>query len=157
MDLIITGVVAGVLGTLVMDSLNYLFARIGILTKIDIGIIGRMSAGWIRGHFRYHDPDEIEQVTHDVVLGYLTHYVIGIVLAVVYVLGWDLLVGGPTSSIWALTYGVATSVASYFIVFPSMGFGVFGRRSPEGFKNSLSPLANHLFFGIGMAVAIAIA
>ena len=44
MDLIVTGVVAGVLGTLVMDSLNHLFARIGVISKIDVGIIGRMDA-----------------------------------------------------------------------------------------------------------------
>ena len=30
MDLVVTGVAAGVLGTLVMDSLNFLFARTGM-------------------------------------------------------------------------------------------------------------------------------
>jgi hypothetical protein len=45
-------------------------------------------------------------------------------LAVTYVLGWDLLVGGPASPVWALAYGVATTVASHFFVFPSMGLGV---------------------------------
>ena len=44
MDLIVTGIVAGVLGTLVMDSLNHLFARIGVITKIDVSLIGRMDA-----------------------------------------------------------------------------------------------------------------
>jgi uncharacterized membrane protein YeaQ/YmgE (transglycosylase-associated protein family) len=132
MDLIVTGVVAGVLGTLVMDSLNHLFARTGMLSKIDMGMIGRMSAGWARGRF-------------------------GVGLAVTYVLGWDLLVGGPASPVWALAYGVATTVASHFFVFPSMGLGVFGRRSPEGIRAPLSSLANHLFYGVGMAVAVALA
>ena len=40
MDLIVTGVVAGVLGTLLMDSLNHLFARTGVISKIDVGMIG---------------------------------------------------------------------------------------------------------------------
>jgi hypothetical protein len=66
--------------------------------------------------------------------GYITHYTIGVGLAVTYVLGWDLLVGGPASPVWALAYGVATTVASHFFVFPSMGLGVFGRRSPEGIR-----------------------
>jgi len=47
MDLIVTGVVAGVLGTLVMDSLNYLFARTGMISRIEVALIGRMSAGWV--------------------------------------------------------------------------------------------------------------
>jgi len=73
------------------------------------------------------------------------------------VLGWDLLVGGPASPVWALVYGVATTVASYFFVFPSMGLGAFGRRSPDGIRAPLSSLANHFFFGVGMAVAVALA
>lgn len=53
MDLILTGFIAGVLGTLMMDSLNHLFARYGVISKIDIRIIGRMAVGWAKGRFRY--------------------------------------------------------------------------------------------------------
>ena len=157
MDLIVTGVVAGVLGTLVMDSLNHLFARTGMLSKIDVGMIGRMAVGWSRGRFRYRHPGEMEQVANEMLYGYITHYTIGVGLAVPYVLGWDLLVGGPASPVWALAYGVATTVASHFFVFPSMGLGVFGRRSPEGIRAPLSSLANHLFYGVGLAGAVALA
>ena len=156
MDLIITGVVAGVLGTLMMDSLNHLFARTGMLSKIEVGMIGRMSAGWARGRFRYRHPDEMEEVANEMLYGYITHYTIGVGFAVPYVLGWDLLVGGPVSPLWTLTYGVATTVASLFFVYPSMGLGVCGRRSPEGIRAPLSSLANHLFYGVGMAVVVAL-
>ena len=156
MDLVVTGVVAGVLGTLVMDSLNHLFARTGMISKIDVGMIGRMAVGWAHGRFRYRSPSEMEQVANEKLYGYITHYTIGVGLAVPYVLGWDLLVGGPASPVWALAYGVATTVASYFFVFPSMGLGVFGRRSPEGIRAPLSSLANHLFYGVGIAVAVAL-
>ena len=157
MDLVVTGVVAGVLGTLAMDSLNHLFARAGVLVAIDVKMIGRMSAGWARGRFRYRHPGEMRPVANERVYGYLTHYAIGVGLAVPFVLGWDLLVGGPASPLWALAYGVATTVASLFLVFPSMGLGAFGRRSPEGIRSPLSSLANHLFYGVGMAVAVALA
>ena len=156
MDLVVTGVVAGVLGTLVMDSLNHLFSRTGMLLKIDIGMIGRMSVGWAHGRFRYRSPSEMEQVANEKLYGYITHYTIGVGLAVTYVLSWDLLVGGPASPVWALVYGVATTVASHFFVFPSMGLGVFGRRSPEGIRAPLSSLANHLFYGVGLAVGFAL-
>ena len=64
----------------------------------------------------------------------------------------------PASLMWALAYGFATTVASsVFFVYPSMGFGVFGMRSPEGIRAPLYSLANHLFFGVGMAVAVALA
>ncbi len=156
MNLVVTGVVAGVLGTLAMDSLNHLFARTGMIQKIDVVMIGRMAVGWTHGRFRYGHPSEMEQVANEKLHGYLTHYAIGVGLAVPFVLGWDLLVGGPASPVWALAYGVATTVASLFLVYPSMGFGVCGMRSPEGIKNPLSSLANHLFYGVGMAVAVAL-
>ena len=156
MDLVVTGVVAGVLGTLAMDLLNSLFARTGLITKIEVEMIGRMAVGWTRGRFLYGHPSEMQQIANEKLYGYITHYAIGVGLAVPYVLGWDLLVGGPASPVWAIAYGVATTVASVFLVLPSMGLGVLGWRSPEGIKAPLSSLANHLFFGIGIGVGIAL-
>jgi hypothetical protein len=155
MDLVVSALAAGMLGTLVMDLLNQLLSRSGVILKIDVGMIGRMSAGWARGRFRYRHPREIEPVAHELLLGYFTHYAIGIALALIYVLGWSFLMGGSPSPGWALVFGIATTVASHFFVFPSMGLGVCGRLSPDGIKAPLSALANHLFFGVGMAVAIA--
>ena len=156
MDLVAMAVVAGVLGTLAMDSFNLLFARTGIVSKIDARMIGRMAVGWARGRFRYGHPSEMVQVANEVFYGYVTHYTIGLGFAVPYVLGWNMLVGRPVSPVWALAYGVATTVASWFFVYPSMGFGVFGRRSPDGFRAPLSSLANHLFYGMGLAVGVAL-
>jgi hypothetical protein len=156
MDLIVTGIVAGVLGTLVMDSLNLLFARTGLISKIDVETIGRMAVGWVCGRFRYRDPSEMKPVANERLCGLFAHYTIGIGLALGYVLGWDFLVGGPVSPVWALAYGVATTVASLFLVYPSMGLGACGRRSPEGLRAPLSSLANHLFYGTGLAVGVAL-
>jgi len=78
MDLILTGFIAGVLGTLMMDSLNRLFARYGVISKIDIRIIGRMAVGWAKGRFRYTHPNEMEPAPNEIVYGYFTHYAIGV-------------------------------------------------------------------------------
>ena len=156
MNLVVTAVVAGVLGTLMMDFLNHLCARTGMISKIDVAMIGRMAVGWARGRFRYGHPSEMQQVANEKLFGYVTHYAIGVGLAVPYVFGWALMVGRPISPAWALTYGLGTTVASYFFVYPSMGLGVFGLRSPEGMRAPLSSLANHLFYGVGLAAGIAL-
>ena len=157
MSFVVVGVVAGVLGTLTMDLLNLLLARAGMISRIDVAMIGRMAGGWAGGRFRYGHASEMKHLTNEMLYGYVTHYVIGVSLALPYVLGWALLVGGPASPPWAVAYGVSTTAASWFLVFPSMGFGMLGRRSPEGLKASLSSLANHSFYGVGMAVGIALA
>lgn len=156
MELLIEGVTAGVLGTLAMDSLNLLFARGRIISRIDMGMIGRMAAGWRHGRFRYRSPGEIAEVEGEVLYGHLTHYAIGVAFALLYVLGWALSVGGAPSPGWAVVYGVGTTAASWFFVYPTMGLGAFGRRSPDGLKASLSPLANHAFYALGMAAGIAL-
>jgi hypothetical protein len=154
--LILTGLAAGVAGTLLMDVMNHLLAKTGWLLKIDMNMIGRMSAGWAHGCFFYQQPDEIKPVANEFSLGIFTHYTISVLFALVYVLGWELLVGGPASPAWALAYGLATTAAPQFLVYPSMGLGAFGRRSPDGLRAPLSSLANHLFFGVGMAIVLAL-
>jgi uncharacterized membrane protein YeaQ/YmgE (transglycosylase-associated protein family) len=154
MDLLVIGFVAGVMGTLAMDLLNNLVARTGVFLKIDVAMIGRMAAGWTSGRFRYGHPDEMEQVPNEMLYGYLAHFGIGVGLALPFVFGWNLWVGEPTSPVWAVLYGVATTAASFFFVYPSMGLGAFGRRSPERIKAFITPLANHLFYGVGLAVGV---
>lgn len=156
MRFVVMGVVAGVLGTLAMDLLNLLLARTGMISRIDVPMIGRMARGWMGGRFRYGHPGEMKAIPNEMLYGYATHYGIGVSLALPYVLGWALWVGGPASPTWAVAYGVATTAASWFLVFPSMGLGVLGRHSPEGLKAPLSSLANHSFYGVGMAVGIAL-
>jgi hypothetical protein len=157
MDLILTGSIAGVLGTLAMDLLNNLVARTGVCLKIDVAMIGRMAAGWTRGRFRYRHPEEMDRVPNEMVYGYIAHYGIGVGLAVPFVLGWDFWIGGVPSAAWMVVYGVGTTVASFFFVYPLMGLGVFGRRSPERIKAFITPLANHLFYGVGLALGVALA
>ncbi len=139
-----------------MDSLNHLFARTGMLSRIDVKMIRRMAAGWVRGRFCYRHPNDMKPVANEMLYGYFTHYAIGIGLALAFVVGWALVVGGPISPLWALAYGVATTAASWFLVYPSMGLGMFGWQSPDGIRAPLSSLANHLCYAVGIAVAVAV-
>lgn len=156
MDAVLTGVAAGLLGTLVMDALNFLVARTRSISRIDVAMIGRMATGWARGRFRYTNPSDMQPVNHEVITGIAAHYTIGVALSVPFVVGWSFLLGGPPTPAWALSYGIATTVASWFFVYPSMGLGVFGRLAPEGRKATLSSLANHFFYGLGLAIGVAL-
>ena len=128
----------------------------GMFLKIDVRMIGRMAVGWTQGRIRYRNPSEMEQTENESMYGIVTHYLIGVGLAVPFVLGWAVLVGGPVSPTWALAYGVTTTAASWFFVYPSMGLGAFGMRSQEGIRAVFSPLANHFFYGVGLAVGVAL-
>ena len=64
-----------------------LVARTGILSRIEVRMIGRLAVGWARGRFRYGHPSEMEQVPNEMLYGYVAHYTIGVGLAVPYLLG----------------------------------------------------------------------
>jgi hypothetical protein len=145
------GIVIGSIGTVAMDTLNSIAARTGLIQKIDVAMIGRMAAGWMRGRFRYGNPIEMKQISNELFYGYLAHFAIGIGLAVPFLIVWDICTSKPVSPIIAVVYGVLTTGASFFFVYPTMGLGIFGMKSTERIKAFISPIANHAFYGIGLA------
>ena len=155
-EFLIAGFIAGVIGTVAMDLLNNLASRTGVFHKIDVVMIGRMAAGWTRGRFRYEYPDEMEPVPNERVYGYLMHFGIGVGLAVPFILCWGFWTGNLVPLEYAFLYGISTTAASFFFVYPMMGLGVCGRKSPEKTKAFISPIANHLFYGIGLAAGVAL-
>lgn len=154
MGTVTAGIAAGLLGTAAMDALNLMSARLGLVARIDVAMIGRMAAGWRAGRFRYASPEEIAAVPHERMQGYVAHYLIGVAFAVPFFLGWKLAMGGMLPPSYALAYGIATTVGPYLLIYPVMGLGVAGLRSPDGLRAPLSSLANHTFYGMGLAAAV---
>ena len=56
-------------------------------TAQGIGVIS-LAAARARGRFRYGRPGEMKQVANETLCGYVTHYAIGVSLALPCVFGW---------------------------------------------------------------------
>jgi len=54
----------------------------------------------------------------------------------------------------ALAFGLSTSVLPWLVMFPAMGYGVFGTHGPEGTRLFVSSLISHAFFGLGLWLAL---
>ena len=66
---ITVGFLAGVAATLLMDVVNLVVARVGLLLPINHQMIGRVTGGWMRGRFAHAGRDDYEaplQLRHDV-------------------------------------------------------------------------------------------
>ena len=88
-------------------------------------------------------------------MGLAAHYLIGIVPTLVYL---DLLVvahATPTV-LSAILYGTATTVLPWFLMFPSQGMGWLGRDPPGDAHLARVSLLNHIIFGLGIAVWVAV-
>jgi hypothetical protein len=153
---ILTGVVAGAIATLVMDVLNLAAVRVGLALPVRHRTIGRVTGGWLAGRFANDGPEALPAFRGDLAWGVAAHYLIGGALGVVYVAACAAWLGGPGSLAWALGYGAATTVFAWFLMFPSLGLGVFGLASPHGVRLPVSSLVNHLLYGLGLAGALAL-
>ncbi len=146
----ILAVVAGVAATATMDLLARLAQRLGLIVGAKGIWVGRWYLGLVQGRFAHPDISAAPEQPGEKRAALIGHYVIGIVLAVVYVFGARWLDASPGGILNALGYGLATCVFPWFLLFPAMGFGWFGRNGPPELRLFTTSVLNHLFYGFGL-------
>jgi hypothetical protein len=144
------GVCVGVAATVTMDVLGSVTRRAGLTVGAKGQWVGRWYLGLARGQFVHSNIADSPQQPGEKWAALVGHYVIGIALAVFYVLGAGWLGFSPSVFLVALGYGFATSVFPWFLVFPALGFGVFGLKAPPELRLFTSSLMNHLSYGFGL-------
>jgi hypothetical protein len=88
-------------------------------------------------------------------LGLAAHYLIGIVLTLVY-LGLLVVAHATPTALSAILYGTATTAFPWFLMFPSQGMGWLGRDAPGDAHLAPVSLFNHIIFGLGIALWVAV-
>jgi hypothetical protein len=149
-SLILPAIAIGLGATLVMDLWNLFLKRAFDIPSLNYCLLGR----WIRhmpsGTFRHTSIGAAPQKSFECQVGWIAHYSIGVVFAVVLVV--------LTSGDWlarptflpALAYGIATVVFPFFILQPSLGLGVAASKTPKPAQARLKSLATHTVFGVGL-------
>ena len=151
-DVLIKAFVVGMCATLLMDLLNFLGAKLELVAQFRPSMLGRWITRLVRGEFILQDIRKAPPAKGELVIGEIAHYTIGGVLAVLFVL-LARAAGLPvTNMAVAIVYGVLTSVFAWFILFPSYGFGVFGKRGPHHMKPLKTSLYGHFNFGLGLGL-----
>ncbi len=146
---------AGLIGTVVMDIGGAMVRSAGLTRGAPPQLIGRFFLSVFRGHFTRLDPSIPADASYSPGFVLPTHYAIGVALGAVF--GFS--VGFSHSALpWWLPvlYGIGTTALPALWMFPAMGFGLFGRRGPKEFRLLSTAFVNHLFFGIGLALASAL-
>ena len=62
----------------------------------------------------------------------------------------------PPTALSAILYGTATTVLPWFLMFPSQGMGWLGRDAPSDVHLTRISLFNHVIFGLGIALWMAV-
>jgi hypothetical protein len=118
-------------------------------------LIGRWIGYLLRGKFRHTDILQTPPLRGELVLGLAAHYLIGIVLTLVY-LGLLVVAHARPTALSAILYGTATTVFPWFLMFPSQGMGWLGRDAPGDAHLARVSLFNHIIFGLGIALWVAV-
>jgi len=152
---VVPWILAGLTATLVMDIGGGVVRGVGLTHGAPPQLIGRFFLSVFRGHLTELDPSIPADATFSPGFVLPIHYGIGAGLAVLFGLAvgrWE----SPPPWWMAVLYGIGTTVLPALWMFPAMGFGVLGLRGPDEFRLLPTALVNHLFFGLGLALAGAI-
>jgi hypothetical protein len=155
----IVGVIVGILATVTMDVVAVIALRFGIAgrgsRRTGPDLIGRWVGYLFQGKFRHIDILQTPPLRGELLLGLAAHYSIGIVLTLLYV-GLLILAHATPTALSAILYGTATTVFPWFLMFPSQGMGWFGRDAPGDAHLPWISLFNHIVFGLGLALWMAV-
>lgn len=114
-------------------------------------LVGRWFAYMPRGRFVHRAGiTAAAPVDHELAIGWLMHYFIGIVFAAIVVLiagaGWP----HHPSFIPALIVGLVTVGAGWYLLQPGMGVGIACSSAPKPNLARLHNIAGHIVFAIGL-------
>src|SRR5262245_6113481 len=150
-------VVAGLIATLSMDVLSVVATRLQVTAPLPPSLIGRWFAFVARGSLVHADIAHTPAVANEIGIAVPVHYAIGIVLTSVYIWAMSYVGRSPANPALGLAFGLTTSVLPWLLMFPSMGYGLFGSHGPVGTRLFLSSLMNHAFFGMGIWLGVIVA
>ena len=155
----IVGLMVGILATVTMDVVVMIALRFDIAgrgpRRTGPDLIGRWIGYLLRGKFRHTDILQTPPLRGELVLGLAAHYLIGIALTLMY-LGLLLVTHATPTALSAILYGTATTALPWFLMFPSQGMGWLGRNAPDDAHLARVSLFNHIIFGLGIALWMAV-
>lgn len=139
------------LGATLTFDLWALFLKLAFkITPSNLCLVGRWLRYMPEGIFKHANIISTPQKSAECMVGWIAHYMTGITFTIVFVA----VVGNnwlqhPTL-LPALIFGVVTVLAPFFIMQPSLGFGLAASKTPNPMQARLRSLINHTAFGVGL-------
>ena len=150
MGLVIQGVLIGIIATIGMDIWAAVVKYVFRLPTADWAMVGRWFGHMPRGMFAHHPISDTAPIPNELVIGWIAHYITGLVYGLAYLYIVQVLLTSGPSLISALVFGLVTLVAPWFIMQPGMGAGIFAARTPRPGLMRLINLSMHTVFGVSL-------
>jgi len=153
--IVIEMILMGIFATYFMDLIGgFLVKRKFIHSFIEPEAVGRWFLYMFKGKFTHKDINKTPPLNNEKLWFVVSHYLIGIVLAGIY-LFLELKEPIIRDQLWIpLVFGIATVILPWFWLLPSIGFGFLASKSPDKLSIIKTNLVNHTNFGLGLLIWI---
>ncbi|MDL2186562.1 DUF2938 domain-containing protein [Pseudomonas sp. ChxA] len=145
-------ILLGVGATVVMDMWMLLMKALKVPT-LNFAFVGRWVGHACHGQFTHRSIALVAPVRGEVALGWIAHYVTGIVFALLLVEVEGVIWLQAPTLVPALVLGIATVAVPLFLIQPAMGAGFASSKTPTPGKNCLRSVISHAVFGVGLYLA----
>ena len=150
MSVVARPVLVGLGATLVIDLWAFFLRRAFGIPSLDYCLLGRWVLHVPDGRIMHERIAASPEKSHECVVGWTTHYLIGTAFAVMFVLlVSDRWLERPTL-LPAVVFGIATTLVPFFTMQPSFGLGIAASKTPNPNKARLKSLMTHTVFGAGL-------
>lgn len=147
-NVLLVGILAGMFATFFMDIWSLAVGKTGLVSKPSSALLGRWVSLFGKRKFIHEDIRAAPSCQYEQGVGIVTHYAIGGVLGIVFVLLARLGLFSPRNFMLGASFGLLTCVFAWFVMFPSFGFGICGTRGPASAKLLRTSTINHIVFGL---------
>jgi hypothetical protein len=147
---IVEAVLVGLGATLLIDLWALFLRRAFSIPSLNYCLLGRWVLYMPDGKFVHESIAATPQKPRECAVGWITHYLIGTALALLFVfLASGSWLAHPTL-LPALAFGIATVLVPFLTMQPSFGLGIAASKTPHPNKARLKSLMTHTVFGVGL-------
>lgn len=147
---LIKAVLIGAGATALLDLWALFLNRVVGLPAPNWALVGRWFAHLPRGRLVHQDIGKAEPVANELAIGWLMHYVVGIVFAAALLAIWGLDWARNPTFLPALIVGLVTVGCGWFILQPGMGAGIAASKRANANQLRLLNIIGHTIFAVGM-------
>lgn len=139
--------------TAVMDAWAITRQRLQGIVPADYRLIGRWIGHMSRGRFRHDSISSASSVRGERGIGWIAHYLIGMVFASVLLVVWGADWVRHPRLAPALIVGLCSVAAPFLLMQPGMGAGIAANRTADPWAARRRSLTTHAVFGVGLYAA----
>jgi len=131
LELIIKGILIGLGATVVMDLWALVLAQFPGQSRPNWGLVGRWFWHLRQGQIFHDDIAATKPYIHEVALGWVGHYAVGILYGVIFALYGGFAWFANPLFLPAWIFGIMTVAAGWFLLQPGLGIGWAASRLPN--------------------------